>query len=61
MGGYCGLGAETSSTTRLVENPGGEQGVGPRLGLPRVKRGTEGCNPTSGGIGYIIKRAKRAQ
>ena len=32
--GYCGLGAETSATTRLIENPGGEQGVGPRLGAP---------------------------
>ena len=34
-------------------------------GLPRVKRGTVGCNPTSlaagGGIGYIVKRVKRAQ
>ena len=34
-------------------------------GLPRVKRGTGGCNPTilaaEGGIGYIVKRAKRAQ
>ena len=30
-------------------------------GLPRVKRGTVGCNPTSlaarGGIGYIVKGA----
>ena len=30
-------------------------------GLPRVKCGTEGCNPTplaaGGGIGYIVKRA----
>ena len=37
----------------------------PDWGLPRVKRGTVGCNPTSlaagGGIGYIVKRAKRAQ
>ena len=34
-------------------------------GLPRVKRGSVGCNPTSlapeDGIGYIVKRAKRAQ
>ena len=34
-------------------------------GLPRVKCGTGGCNPTilaaEGGIGYIVKRAKRAQ
>ena len=33
-GGYCGLGAKTSATTRLIENTGGEQGVGPRLGAP---------------------------
>ena len=37
----------------------------PDWGLPRVKRGTGGCNPTllaaKGGIGYIVKRVKRAQ
>ena len=37
----------------------------PNWGLPRVKHGTGGCNPTilsaKGGIGYIVKQAKRAQ
>ena len=37
----------------------------PDWGLPRVKRGTGGCNPTildaEGVIGYIVKQAKRVQ
>ena len=57
--GYCRVGGETSTSVRHSENLGGEQCVGPRLGAPRVKCGTEGCNPTllaaGGGIGYIVK------
>ena len=32
--GYCGLGAETAAPVRHIENPWGEQGVGPSFGAP---------------------------